>query len=165
MIIVSAGIEVTLLSFYLALMKVTFYVFLEYTEDNRLCKDEKYCSFNNFGKYEVSQQSSTNECVNSDELGVGSVVEVEVEGERLHGVIKWIGMISYGSPIEQTVAGIEMVSFPAAMLLIFQPMRSNRFLSQFRHLVWLRKIASMLACVTVWSNLPPNFSFLVIHTL
>lgn len=54
----------------------------------------------------------SDEFTNSDELGVGSVVEVVIRGERRYGVIKWIGSVpSYGDcTIKQEMAGIELVS-------------------------------------------------------
>ncbi len=46
-----------------------------------------------------------------DELGVGSVVEVNIAGEPHYGVIKWIGSGMYGNQLSTPkVAGVEMVS-------------------------------------------------------
>lgn len=92
--------------------KFAFYcmyiLFLECTEDKKLLKNERNNSLNEF---EEATQSTINESTNSDELGIGSVVEVSVNDEPQYGVIKWIGQVQYGNfTVKHLLAGIEMVS-------------------------------------------------------
>lgn len=82
--------------------------FLECADDKKLLKNERNNSLNEF---EEATQFTTNESTNSDELGIGSVVEVSVNDEPQYGVIKWIGRIQYGNlTVKHLLAGIEMVS-------------------------------------------------------
>lgn len=50
------------------------------------------------------------------DLGVGSVVEVQVDDHPHYGVIRWIGTIPGDRP-SRKVAGIEMVSVPLICLM------------------------------------------------
>lgn len=86
-------------------------MFSELRDENKYFKNEKNSSSYDFDKY-GSSSPINNEFTNSDELGIGSVVEVDIRGERRYGVIKWIGSVPlYGDhPIKQEMAGIELVS-------------------------------------------------------
>lgn len=74
-------------------------------------REENVCLSNNLSKPESKQFRDENLSA-SDDLGIGSMVEVSMGGEPHYGVIKFIGPIKYGSRIHNAmVAGIEMVSF------------------------------------------------------
>lgn len=85
-------------------------LFIELWEDDKsFLKNKNNSSLNDFYKHEILK--TVDENTNSDELGVGSVVEVLVGDEPRYGVIKWIGSVIYGDlPTKPKIVGVEMVN-------------------------------------------------------
>ncbi|XKL68664.1 hypothetical protein PGB90_006433 [Kerria lacca] len=76
-------------------------------DDKSFLKNKNNSSLNDFYKHEILK--TVDENTNSDELGVGSVVEVLVGDEPRYGVIKWIGSVIYGDlPTKPKIVGVEM---------------------------------------------------------